>query len=136
LIPSRSVLVAVLLAIGLGWGATQPLGKMAVATGQWVNPFAAPGLAELAMLLMGIVHGLVYAGFVWLVAAAGPVFAGQSAYLVTASGMVWAMLLLGERFGVTVWLAMAAMLAGVALVRPRDKETLVPRLQTRQDLPR
>lgn len=109
---------------------------LVLATGQWVNPFAAPGQAEFAMLLMGIVHGLVYAGFVWLVAVAGPVFAGQSAYLVTASGMVWAMLLLGERFGVTVWLAMATMLAGVALVRPRDKETLVPQLQTRQDLPR
>lgn len=104
-------------------------------TGQWVNPFANPGQAEYAMLLMGIIHGLVYAAFVWLVAVGGPVFAGQSAYIVTGAGMVWAMLLLGERFGITVWLAMATMLAGVALVRPRGKESLVPAIKTRQDLP-
>lgn len=109
---------------------------LVLVTGQWVNPFAAPGQAELAMLLMGIVHGLVYAAFVWLVAVGGPVFAGQSAYLVTASGMVWAMVLLDERFSPTVWAAMATMLAGVALVRPRDKETLVRLQKTRQELPR
>ncbi|MDP2084448.1 MAG: DMT family transporter [Gemmobacter sp.] len=109
---------------------------LVLVTGQWVNPFAAPGQAEFAMLLMGIVHGLVYAAFVWLVAVGGPVFAGQSAYLVTASGMVWAMVLLDERFSPTVWAAMATMLAGVALVRPRDKETLVRLQKTRQELPR
>lgn len=109
---------------------------LVLVTGQWVNPFAAPGQAELAMLLMGIVHGLVYAAFVWLVAVGGPVFAGQSAYLVTASGMVWAMVLLDERFSPTVWAAMATMLAGVALVRPRGKETLVRLQKTRQELPR
>lgn len=114
------------------------------ATGQWVDPLANPGRPEIAMLLMGIVHGLVYATFVWLVAVGGPVFAGQSAYLVTASGMVWAMLLLGERFAPTVWAAMAAMLAGVALVRPRSPapappprgpETLLPPRGTETLLP-
>jgi drug/metabolite transporter (DMT)-like permease len=106
-----------------------------VLTGQWLNPFADPGQPELALLAMGIIHALVYATFVWLVAVGGPVFAGQSAYIVTGAGMVWAMLLLGERFGITVWLAMATMLAGVALVRPRRKESLVPTAKTRQDLP-
>ena len=90
-----------------------------IGTGQWVNPLADPGRAEVAMLLMGIIHGLVYATFVWLVSVGGPVFAGQSAYIVTASGMIWAMVLLDERFSPTVWAAMATMLAGVALVRPR-----------------
>ncbi len=102
-------------------------------TGQWLNPFANPGAPELALLAMGIIHALVYATFVWLVGIAGPVFAGQSAYLVTACGMVWAMVLLGERFAPTVWAAMAAMLAGVALVRPRNaagQETLVPQVQS------
>ena len=106
-----------------------------LATGQWVNPLANPGQAEAAMLMMGIIHGLVYAAFVWLVAVGGPVFAGQTAYIVTATGMVWAMVLLDERFSPTVWAAMATMLAGVALVRPRGKESLVPADKTRQDLP-
>jgi drug/metabolite transporter (DMT)-like permease len=103
-----------------------------VVTGQWLNPFADPGQPELALLAMGIIHALVYATFVWLVGIAGPVFAGQTAYLVTACGMVWAMVLLDERFAPTVWAAMATMLAGVALVRPRTgrgNETLVPQVQ-------
>jgi drug/metabolite transporter (DMT)-like permease len=102
-------------------------------TGQWMNPLADPGQPELALLAMGIIHALVYATFVWLVGIAGPVFAGQSAYLVTACGMVWAMVLLDERFAPTVWAAMVTMLAGVALVRPRTgrgNEALVPQVQT------
>ncbi len=50
---------------------------------------------------------------------AGSVFASQCAYLVTGSGVIWAMVLLGERFQPVVWLALAVMLAGVALVQPR-----------------
>jgi drug/metabolite transporter (DMT)-like permease len=33
--------------------------------------------------------------------------------------VLWAMALLGERFQPVVWLALAVMLAGVALVQPR-----------------
>ena len=39
----------------------------------------------------------------------------------TAAGMMWAMVLLDERPNATVWLALAVMLAGVSLVRPRAK---------------
>jgi drug/metabolite transporter (DMT)-like permease len=65
------------------------------------------------------VHGLVYAAYVWLAGRAGSVFASQCAYLVTGSGVIWAMVLLGERFQPVVWVALAVMLAGVALVQPR-----------------
>ena len=41
---------------------------------------------------------LAYSGYVWLVAHAGSVFASQIAYLVTGFGVVWSMLLLGERY--------------------------------------
>lgn len=77
------------------------------------------GRDDAALALSSALHALLYATYVWLAATAGAVFAAQSSYLVTAAGMLWAMALLGERFRPEVWLALAVMLAGVALVQPR-----------------
>lgn len=79
------------------------------------------GRDDLALALSSALHALLYATYVWLAATAGAVFAAQSSYLVTAAGMIWAMVLLGERPNATVWLALAVMLAGVALVQPRER---------------
>jgi drug/metabolite transporter (DMT)-like permease len=91
---------------------------IALATGQWVDPLPF-GRAEGALVISSVVHALVYASYVWLAGRAGSVFASQTAYLVTGTGVVWAMVLLDERFEPLVWLALAVMLAGVALVQPR-----------------
>jgi len=93
---------------------------LAVGTGQWVDPWPL-GRAEWALIASSIVHALVYACYVWLASKAGSVFAAQTSYLVTASGVFWAMLLLGEQFSPLVWAALVVMLAGVALVQPRSK---------------
>jgi drug/metabolite transporter (DMT)-like permease len=93
-------------------------GPIALGAGQWVDPFPL-GRAEAAMVILSVVHALVYAAYVWLAGRAGSVFASQSAYLVTGTGVLWAMVLLDERFQPVVWLALAVMLAGVALVQPR-----------------
>jgi drug/metabolite transporter (DMT)-like permease len=79
------------------------------------------GRDDLALALSSALHALLYASYVWLAATAGAVFAAQSSYLVTAAGMIWAMVLLGERPNATVWLALAVMLSGVALVQPRAR---------------
>lgn len=84
----------------------------------WPGPL---GRDDGALALSSALHALLYATYVWLAATAGAVFAAQSSYLVTAAGMVWAMVLLGERPSATVWLALAVMLAGVALVQPRAR---------------
>lgn len=89
--------------------------------GQWISPMPPWGVAEGALVLSSAMHGLLYAGYVALAARAGAVFASQCSYLVTASGVIWAMILLGERFSPFVWAAMAVMLAGLALVRPRPR---------------
>jgi drug/metabolite transporter (DMT)-like permease len=93
---------------------------VALATGQFINPVRAWTLAEFALLASATVNTVVYAAYVWLIARAGAVFAGQVAYLVTATGVLWAMAILGERPAPLLWVAMALMLLGVALVRPRD----------------
>ncbi len=97
---------------------------IALASGQYFNPFAiAWGRPELALLASSSVHAVIYAAYVWLAARAGSVFAAQCSYLVTATGVFWAMLLLDERFSPWVWLALVVMLSGVALVQPRARDT-------------
>ena len=88
--------------------------------GQGYSPMPL-GRDDAALALSSALHALLYASYVWLAATAGSVFAAQSSYLVTGAGMVWAMVLLGERPSATVWLALAVMLVGVALVQPRER---------------
>lgn len=95
-----------------------------LAMGEGYSPLPL-GRDDAALALSSALHALLYATYVWLAATAGSVFAAQSSYLVTGAGMVWAMVLLGERPSATVWLALAVMLAGVALVQPREREAKV-----------
>lgn len=93
---------------------------LVLATGQWFDPFASFGRAEQALVLSSLLHALLYATYVGLAARAGAVFATQTAYIVTAAGLCWAMLLLGERFSHWIWAALAVMLVGLMLVKPRS----------------
>lgn len=90
-----------------------------LATGQWITPFGPWGAAEWAILGCSVAHAAAYSAYVWLASRAGAVFATQCSYIVTGTGVVWAMILLGERFSPWVWAALAVMLAGLALVQPR-----------------
>lgn len=90
-------------------------------TGSWVSPMPPWGLPEVALLGSSALHALLYAGYVAIAARSGAVFASQTSYIVTAAGLCWAMLLLGERFSPLVFVAMVVMLTGMALVRPRPR---------------
>ncbi|EBA12531.1 DMT family transporter [Roseobacter sp. CCS2] len=92
---------------------------LAVGSGQFFLPQRPFILADFTMLLSSIIHVLVYAGYVWLIARAGSVFAGQVSYIVTGSGVFWAMLLLGETYSLWIWAALACMAVGLSLVQPR-----------------
>lgn len=100
--------VGAALVLPLAWG-----------TGQLIDPRAAWGTAEWAILAVSVLNALIYTGFVWLLRRAGATFATQVSYLITGFGVLWAMALLGERYGWSVWAALAVMLAGLFLVQPR-----------------
>lgn len=100
---------------------------MALASGQFIVP-RHPGPPELALVASSVVHALVYSGYVWLVGRGGAVFAVQVSYLVTIFGMIWAMILLDERFAPAIWASLALMLTGMALVQPRDPDETTPPL--------
>ena len=108
-----------------GMGALIVLPLM-LASGHWISPFMPFGVAEWSLVSSSVVHVLVYTCFVWLIGRAGSVFAVQVSYLVTGFGVIWAMLLLDERYAPMIWAAMVLMMAGMALVQPRPKAVLAP----------
>jgi drug/metabolite transporter (DMT)-like permease len=81
------------------------------------------GPAEGLILLAGLLSLGAYAGYIGLLRRNGAVFGAQVGYMVTGSGVVWAMVLLGERYPPAVWLALALLFAGLALVQPRPSAT-------------
>ncbi|MEM1313578.1 MAG: DMT family transporter [Pseudomonadota bacterium] len=87
--------------------------------GVWVAFPGEFGPAEQGMLVAGLLHAFAYTGYVTMVGMGGPVFASMVAYVVTVSGVLWGMALLGERHSPWVWAALAAMVIGMALVQPR-----------------
>ncbi|GMG82744.1 hypothetical protein LNKW23_19570 [Paralimibaculum aggregatum] len=103
---------------GLSWAAALMLAPLVAMAEGPVLP-AAIGMAEAALVACALLHVVAYFGFVWLIGHAGPVFAAQVGYLVTASGIGWGMALLGERHSPWVWAAAVLVFAGLALVRPR-----------------
>jgi hypothetical protein len=88
------------------------------ATGQWFDPFPL-GAPEFALIAAATAHACAYAGYVWLASRSGAVFAGQTGYIVTGTGVLRAMVIRGERLAPTVRVALAVMLAGLARVQPR-----------------
>lgn len=94
-------------------------GPLALWRGSFINPLEAASPAGLAVIGGGVVSLFAYIGYLWLVGRAGAVFAAQVAYLVTGFGVVWSMLILGERFPPGFWLALAIVMLGIFLVQPR-----------------
>jgi drug/metabolite transporter (DMT)-like permease len=77
-----------------------------------------PGLAT---ALTAIVSGLAYALFMYIIRTSGSVFASQTAYIITISGVAWGMILFGEEHSIWAWLSIAVMMLGMFLVTPRNQ---------------
>lgn len=74
------------------------------------------GVAEFAIVGQIVIASLGYLLFFELIRIAGPVYFSQVGYLVTVSGLAYAMWLLDERYSAWVWIGAAVLLVGVALV--------------------
>ena len=98
---------------------------LTLASGQWISPLPPYGVADAAQVASSAVHVLVYAGYVWLVPRAGPVFSVQISYFVTLTGILWAWLLLRETYSASVWVALVLLLVGMFLVQPRKAPRMV-----------
>ena len=103
---------------GLSWGALILLTPAVIAADAWVD-ITRLGSPEQAIIAISFLHMGAYFGFIWLIGQAGPVFASQVGYIVTASGVVLGMAFYGERHSPWIWAALALMFVGLALLKPR-----------------
>ncbi len=79
----------------------------------------------IVIVLLGLVAALANVTFFILVATAGPVFASQTAYSMTLSGIVWGMLLLGEEMQLIAWAAISLAVIGMYLVEPKPSDEFI-----------
>lgn len=123
-------------AFQLLWGASvvalAVLVPVNLALGSMASPIATPeGFG--ALVLAGLLSMTAYGGYIAVLRRCGAVFGAQVAYLVTGCGVLWAMLILGERYPPVVWLALSILFAGLFLVQPRPQ--LLPLPETRHAEP-
>lgn len=85
------------------------------------------------ILLLALVSIAANVGFVYLLDLAGAVFSSQAAYASALAGIVWGMLLLGERLTFLAWVAIALVLLGMFLVETKGSDAPVKIKRTYRD---
>ena len=76
---------------------------------------------EWAIIVMAVVSSSAYATFLYVVKMSGSVFASMAGYVITLAGVFWGMIFFDESHSIWVWMALLLMLAGMALVTPREQ---------------
>ena len=89
------------------------------ATDAWVPLDVVWTLSLWWILALAVINVIAYVLFLELIRMAGPLFAAQMGYVVTASGVVWGMVIFGEVHSPWIWAALAVLFAGIAVVHPR-----------------
>lgn len=91
---------------------------LVLVTGTFVTLTSPFGKIELCVVGIAVINVVCYGMFVHLVAFAGPVFASQTGYIVTISGVFWGIVIFGEQHSAWIWGALMVMLVGLTLVKP------------------
>ncbi|HIN16788.1 MAG TPA: DMT family transporter [Gammaproteobacteria bacterium] len=73
-----------------------------------------------AILGMSVIMATAYGGFYYLIVLAGPVYASQTAYLITLSGVLWGILIFNETHSAWIWASLAVMMIALTLVKPQE----------------
>jgi len=80
------------------------------------------GSMEYSVIGLSLISVVAYTMFVMSVGMFGPVFASQTGYLVTLSGVFWGMYIFDETHSYWVWMALGLMMIGLTLVTPQNSE--------------
>ncbi|WOB06112.1 DMT family transporter [Piscinibacter gummiphilus] len=99
---------------------------LAIALGhfQWPLPVGAP--ADVMLLGGGLLTTIFYLGAFELQRRGGPVIVAQLGYVITAASLLLGAAVFGERYPVTAWLAIAAVLGGLSLVNRAQPSPSTP----------
>jgi drug/metabolite transporter (DMT)-like permease len=79
------------------------------------------GNLEWVLMAIVLVSSSAYVVFLYAVKIAGAVFATMAGYIITISGVFWGIVFFQEVHSSWVWAALVLMLAGMALVTPREQ---------------
>lgn len=104
---------------GLSWGALALSAPLALLPGVAVAPWPLD-TGRLALLAITVLHMGAYFGLIWMIGQAGAVFATQVSYVVTLSGISFAIVFLNEPATPALALSVVLMVLGLSLVRPRQ----------------
>lgn len=75
----------------------------------------------LAIIGISLTSAFAYTMFFYTIKTSGPVFASQCGYIVTIAGVFWGIVLLSESHSIWIWVSIAVMMIGLALVSPNQK---------------
>jgi drug/metabolite transporter (DMT)-like permease len=119
----RSALVIgpIRLAMGMNLMSALTVLPITLMTDSFYIPNLPPQAIEFAVIGLILITVLAYTMFVMSVALYGPVFASQTGYVVTLAGVFWGILIFDETHSIWIWLALASMIIGLALVTPRGE---------------
>ncbi len=115
-------LSALSMATGLFIAATIMITMITIANDSFVALLWPWGQVEWALIGMSIISVTAYSLYIYLITYSGPVFASQTAYIVTISGVLWGIAIFGEDHSNWIWVSLAIMILALALVSPRKKE--------------
>lgn len=100
--------------------ATVMLWPVTMLTDTFYMPVWPMGPTEIAITTVAGVTLLDYFFITLLIVWAGPVFTSQAAYIVTLSGVIWGLIIFGDVLSIWLWGAVAILMCGLSLVRPRE----------------
>ena len=75
--------------------------------------------SEWAITSLAILSVVCYGLFLKLILNAGPIFASQTAYIITVSGVFWGILIFDEKHSGWVWASLVCVLIAILLVTPQ-----------------
>jgi drug/metabolite transporter (DMT)-like permease len=92
---------------------------LALYTNTTLPLFDSWGVAQYAATGNGLLSGIAFTLLLYVINTAGPVFASQTAYVITLAGVAWGMILFGETHSIYIWAALVLTLVGISMVRPQ-----------------
>jgi drug/metabolite transporter (DMT)-like permease len=94
---------------------------LALAIGHFESPLPIVGMSDLTLLLGGLLTAIFYLTAFELQRRGGPVVVGQLGYVITAFSLLIGVGVFGERYPMTAWFAVAAVVGGLVLVNRRGR---------------
>ncbi len=100
-------------------GAVVVLLPVVWSTGTFLPVLQPWGVLQWVATANGVISGVAFTILLYVIRTSGPIFASQTAYVITLAGVGWGIILFNEFHSAYVWGALLLTMFGTALVRPR-----------------